>query len=505
MLLKYFVAILAVQHSAGAALDPNEQKLIEPIRRRLEPLLSFPANQLVDESHGALRTSRGLAQDDDNETRMISTAAMKPPIIKSLANSQTGGMRNAVSKIVAEKANQVEHFLADKDTVAAIAAKGAKDLPDAEISSTARTSRIAERSSDAKASSSVTETSDAVNAKPVVLLLDEVEKKKLTTTYGTDFAEVLASHLPAAKKLMEKSERYAFEYKVYLDLIDHVPHKQFIVKSLDDYDPEEIYGFLPHFASMDMRNELAWSNAVLKAKDKPVLFNPIEAFKNVASIDGETKINGIVRKLRFLVLAKNKHALTNPLVKHVLNNVLRDFEMDTNSLRVILQSFPDFNELLKDFNSLFKKEAKAANAKLKKATGISRNGVFHILNAQETYLPLRIPPPKFLKYTVTHGSIFSRKTKFVSVCVYVLLKKSGLRDEHKRSNRRQEIEKYMLHAGDDVASDAHACFFSYRHYVRSNTKLYVCMRAQHREKVTSCSDGAMAPVAQQRGFIQVVG
>lgn len=48
-------------------------------------------------------------------------------------------------------------------------------------------------------------------------------------------------------------------------------------------------------------------------------------------------------------------------------------------------------------------------------------------------------------------------------------------------------------------------FFSYRHYVRSNTKLYVCMRAQHREKVTSCSDGAMAPVAQQRGFIQVVG
>ncbi|TDH69748.1 hypothetical protein CCR75_007470 [Bremia lactucae] len=367
MHLKYFVAILAVNLRAVSALDLIEQGLIDPSRRWPEPFRSFPANQLVDESHGALRTSRDLAQDDDNETRMISLTSMRAPITKSVANAQKGPMRNAVFDIVAERISQLEHSLANKDTVVA---KNAEKFFD---KSTAETNPVAETSTAAKARSSVAETSDAAHVKPVGFSHD----KPSGIEYRGDDEVALFFAINYELGPISTDENICFyaDYNIYYNLKSKTEDVIFDRALFDKIDPAYLYQQFRRFASIDENNQLIWKEYITpEALGENAHAAFTKALKNVKRDNWEHHFDSIVRVLRFLKLIEENQGTADPYVEHAMD-ILSSWSINIDNLDDTVESLiglktlrPEIHRILEDKRLKIKKNMEIENnMKAKKA------------------------------------------------------------------------------------------------------------------------------------------
>lgn len=333
MHFKYIVAILAVQHSAGSALDPNEKEIINPAMRRLEPFSTYPANQRVDDSQGASRNR----QDNDTGTweQRVIELQFRPAKLAHLEN-------------VNDRISEVRKIM--------------KSISDS--------SRIRLREGE----------SESI-VKPILSFSpDKAHNQHLITFFEEQIAQILKEFFPGLAKFedMASFERYTYQYGVYLKLSEFMPNKQILFELVDKHEIGKEYECVRRFALLDQRNEEAWVKATVAANrgsGKKRMADPTEAFKKVEPFKNEANLDTIVRSLRFVKLVKNEQDSLLAEVIHVLRKIRFNFA----HLEEFLTHFPDLEDLGPKLKRVLEKE----NAKAKAMEDLSKlKQVFPFLTAK---------------------------------------------------------------------------------------------------------------------------
>ncbi|TDH69747.1 hypothetical protein CCR75_007471 [Bremia lactucae] len=415
MHLKYIVAIFAVQHSASSALDPNGEELINLPVHRLKPPPKFrPTSRQKPRSRG------GLVHDDGSDTReqrssLVSAAIGNPPLIRKVVTAEnnvvravtdeveevaslaktilTGTSRSTADSNLVEKASSATkagtpikassaaepNFVADASRTAHKRANKAKKrapkvhkrAPKGERHSTkgraAKVSSAAETSSVAKASPS-TETSDAAIMKPVVFSLGETSNKELIDKGIAVFVDQFSKE---RAEFTNENLRYIFDYRIYVDLLSNEHDQQFLPAVLDQLDPVEYRDF-HHFAAIDEQNLSIWTAHTLsKDLSETERANPALALKELNFDKTDTKMDFIIRVLRFLKLIKTTQEVTDTCYKEAMMK-LSSSGIEISKLDEGMDLFPDLNDFslkiqeFKNKDATLEMEDKEADEAMKK-------------------------------------------------------------------------------------------------------------------------------------------
>ncbi|TDH65581.1 hypothetical protein CCR75_001341 [Bremia lactucae] len=287
MQLKYFVAIFAVQQGAGSALDSNEEEqLIDPALRRLEPPSSFSANPQVDDSQGALKPSRRRVRYDDHDTLDQRSALLfatpldrfsaAEKLIQDLETIHASGFTSAHTILGNPKLRS-----------ASIPPENLHAVTDSHIAEASRTVEAKRPNTKSKRSKTKSKNRESRAKK---LSIQDTKNEK--SAYEIQLDSFLQTYLEGRAKISDPILCIYYDYAYYVALKSNTPGKQFNTFALPRFKNDGFDGF-EFLATIDAYVQQIWKET-----------RSIEGIDAISPKDATFNAETFMKVLRYVSLMK---------------------------------------------------------------------------------------------------------------------------------------------------------------------------------------------------------